>query len=456
MGGPWWNISGVDKTVVFDRLADRRGLRILVGVGLAVAAAACAGGDDETSGTSNASVLEDASDTTDEVPDEVGTAPDREDSPAGGADAGPVVIGFHNMEGGAMSFTQVSGAAEAAVADINDRGGVNDRQLELMICGTDGSPESSIDCANKFVEADVAAAVSGLDIGADAMLPILADAGIPEVGYLPFGEQQRFDDNSAFFGSPTPANAIAVMTTLRDLGARKVVMFSTETPTVRAFYEDVVESTAEDFGLEVDTIFYPAVGTDWTLIVNSGISGGVDAVATIGAPEQDCVGIVSALDAAGFDGPIFMAACSAFVPVLQDTAAGVYTYSDFWWPSARDLADPATQEDIDRYLAAMERAGHGPFSNDGLAIRAYAAVENLASALATIEGPVDGAAVSHALRTSGHHDGFMGQSFNCDRSAWPGETACSVGVVIWQVNDQLELDMISDGYLDLSEYRPAA
>ena len=370
-------------------------------------------------------------------------------------ETGPIKIGFHNMEGGALSFTQTRAAADAAVAAINAEGGVNGRPLELVRCGTDPSPESSIDCANKFVEEDVVASVQGIDVGADAMLPILAEAGIQEVGYLPFNEQQRYAENASFFGSPTPANAIVLLSFLLDLGVDKVAMIGLETTNNREFYANVLGPTAEDLGIDVEFIFYPAVGVDWTLVVSTGLASGVEAVATIGAPDQDCVGMLSALNALGFDGPVFMGVCSVFIDILVDDSVGVYSYSDFWWPSARDLADASTQQDIDRYVAAMEAADESMWVGDGLAIRTFASLQNLATVLRTIEGRIDAEAVAYALRTSGTHDGFMGQPFNCDRSAWPGQSACSVGMVIWRVTDDLSREMVSDGYVDLSEHRPS-
>lgn len=463
------------RTIVSDNGLCQwsRLVRFAVVLGVAaVLAAGCSGDDSGDAGDGSVVEANGAGDSAGQVVDagdSDGGSEDSDGSAGGGDDAGadangsqgaatgPIKIGLHNMEGGALSFTQISGAVGAAVADINERGGINGRELDLFVCGTDGSPESSIDCGNKFVEENVVAAVQGLDIGADAMLPILADAGIPEVGYLPFTPSQRFAvDEAAFFGSPLEGNALAVMLLLEDLGVERVAVLSTEAPTTRGFHEDVVEPMAESFRIEVESIFYPPVGADWTLVMSAALAGGADAVVTIGAPEPDCVGMLSALNGLEFDGPVLMGACSAFVSVLQDQAVGVYTYSDFWWPTAKDLADSDTREEIESYVAAMERADFGAFSGDGLAIRAYATVENLASALATIEGPVNAEAVMDTLRTSGSHDGFMGQPFNCDGSAWPGDTACSLGVVIWRVNDQLTLDMVSDGYLDLSEHRPAS
>src|SRR5205823_3077408 len=107
---------------------------------------------------------------------------------AGGAANGePITLGLTNLEGGAISLPEVRNGMEAAIAYVNQHGGVNGRPFKLLRCDVDGSPEKSVDCGNKFVEGKVMVAVEGVDVGADAMLPILKDAGIPLVGHVPFG-----------------------------------------------------------------------------------------------------------------------------------------------------------------------------------------------------------------------------------------------------------------------------
>jgi Periplasmic binding protein len=115
----------------------------------------------------------------------------------------PIKVGFVNSEGGAFSVPELRVGNEVAEDYINDHlGGVNGRPLHVTRCVTDGSPESSIDCANQFVEAGVVAAVEGTDLGGDAMLPILADAQIPLVGHVQFGPGRMFDGNAYYFGPP--------------------------------------------------------------------------------------------------------------------------------------------------------------------------------------------------------------------------------------------------------------
>ena len=131
----------------------------------------------------------------------------------------PIPVGFVNSEGGAFSVPELRVGNEVAEDYINTRlGGVAGRPLAVARCATDGSPESSIDCANQFVEAGVVAVVEGTDLGGDAMLPILADAGIPLVGHVQFGPARMFDDNSTYFGAAALAYGAAALQFYADEG----------------------------------------------------------------------------------------------------------------------------------------------------------------------------------------------------------------------------------------------
>src|SRR5918995_3732178 len=70
----------------------------------------------------------------------------------------PITIGFVNSEGGAFSVPELRVGNEVAAEYVNSHlGGVAGRPLEVVRCATDGSPESSIDCANQLVESGAVA-----------------------------------------------------------------------------------------------------------------------------------------------------------------------------------------------------------------------------------------------------------------------------------------------------------
>src|SRR5213075_299135 len=114
----------------------------------------------------------------------------------------PITIGFMNNEGGAFSVPELRVGSEVAEKYINTQlGGVNGRPIHVERCATDGTPESAIDCVNGLIEKHVVAVIEGTDLGADAVLPLLKDAGIPMLGHVQFGAGRMFDANAYYFGA---------------------------------------------------------------------------------------------------------------------------------------------------------------------------------------------------------------------------------------------------------------
>ena len=148
----------------------------------------------------------------------------------------PIKVGFVNSEGGAFSVPELRVGNEVAETYINDQlGGVTGRPLQVTRCTTDGSPEASIDCANQLVEEGVVAVVEGTDLGGDAMLPILADAGVPLVGHVQFGPGRMFDDNAYYFGAAALAYGAAALRFYADEGAESISWFLPDEPSSHAF-----------------------------------------------------------------------------------------------------------------------------------------------------------------------------------------------------------------------------
>ncbi|MGH9260971.1 MAG: ABC transporter substrate-binding protein, partial [Acidimicrobiales bacterium] len=170
--------------------------RILAVALLAVLGSAVACSDDDTTSSGSSSDLGDTTATS------AGTEATGES----------IAVGFVNSEGGAFSVPELRVGNEVAEDYINSRlAGVKGRPLQVTRCATDGSPEASIDCANQFVEAGVVAVVEGTDLGGDAMLPILTDAGIPLVGHVQFGPARMFDENATYFGAAALAYGAAAL-----------------------------------------------------------------------------------------------------------------------------------------------------------------------------------------------------------------------------------------------------
>src|SRR5215207_4828105 len=347
----------------------------------------------------------------------------------------PIKLGFVNSEGGAFSVPELRVGNEVAEDYINDHlGGVNGRPLQVIRCVTDGSPEASIDCANQFVEEGVVAAVEGTDLGGDAMLPILADAQIPLVGHVQFGPGRMFDDNAFYFGAAALAYGAAALQFYADEGATSVSWFLPDEPSSHAFTDTVLEPTAAELGMDYTTVYYDAASPNWAVLAATAVSDHPDVSGSIAATDAQCVEMIGALRDAGYQGRILAASCVGLHDALGEDAVGVDTDADHWHPGDLESAPAAKQEELSEYAAVMTDAGHEDLVG-GNAVITFADLINLTRIMGTIDGTVDGAAVTEALRSARDFDSFAGPTIACDHTAIPGNSACSTDLLFFQVQE---------------------
>jgi branched-chain amino acid transport system substrate-binding protein len=402
----------------------------LVAVGLV--AAACSGDDGTTSDSGR-----DLGDTT---ATSVGTEATGE----------PIAVGFVNSEGGAFSVPELRVGNEVATDYLNERlGGVNGRPLEVTHCETDGSPEASIDCANQFVEAGVVAVVEGTDLGGDAMLPILADAGIPLVGHVQFGPARMFDPNATYFGAAALAYGAAALQFYADEGAESVVWFLPDEPSSHAFTDAALEPTSAALGIDYTTVYYDAASPNWAVLATTAVAESPDVSGTIAATDAQCAEMVGALRDAGYQGRILAASCMGLHDALGDDAVGVDTDADHWYPGDIDSAPAAKQAELEEYGAVMRAAGHEDLIG-GNAIISFADMINLSRIMATIAGTIDGPAVAGALDATSNFDSYAGPTISCDGTVMPGNSACSTDLLFFQVQDDGSVQAVTDDFVDVT------
>jgi branched-chain amino acid transport system substrate-binding protein len=408
--------------------------RILAVALLAVLGAAVACSDDDTTSSGSSSDLGDTTATS------AGTEATGE----------PISVGFVNSEGGAFSVPELRVGNEVAADYINSRlAGVKGRPLQVTRCATDGSPEASIDCANQFVEAGVVAVVEGTDLGGDAMLPILTDAGIPLVGHVQFGPARMFDENATYFGAAALAYGAAALQFYADEGAESVTWFLPDEPTSHAFTDASLEPTSEQLGIDYTTVYYDAASPNWAVLAATAVSENPDVSGSIAATDAQCAEMIGALRDAGYQGRILAASCVGLHDALGADAVGVDTDADHWNPGDLDSAPPAKQAELEEYGAVMRDAGEEDLI-PGNAIISFADLINLTRIMATIQGPIDGTSVAGALGATTGFDSYAGPTISCDGSVLPGNSACSTDLLFFQVQDDGSVAAVTDDYVDVT------
>jgi branched-chain amino acid transport system substrate-binding protein len=145
--------------------------------------AACGGDDDDDDGGAATTAAE-TPDATSAPTDAAATTAPAGEGDATGVDETSIKIGFITSLTGpyAPGFMRAADSAKARVAVANAAGGVNGRQIELIVADDASSPAGVLDAAKKLVEQDKVFAVITESGFFAAGFQYLADAGVPVVG----------------------------------------------------------------------------------------------------------------------------------------------------------------------------------------------------------------------------------------------------------------------------------
>lgn len=349
------------------------------------------------------------------------------------AKAKTIKIGYVNNEGAAFSLPEFRIGGEVAIGVINKAGGIKGQKIEEVKCLADGSPEASINCANKFIEAKVVIAYAGIDVASDAMLPLLSKAGIPYVSSNSWGTAQKNDPNSFILHAASAAFSLAPLKALKDLGSKKVAVILEDTPAGQDFIKSVVKPIGEGkLGLQILAVTVDPANPDWTVAVTTAMAGKPDSIWGQ-LTEPGCIGMTTATSALGFKGPVFAGSCSVYIQVVGDKAIGSYTTGDVYNLEQGKTAPPNIQKNLAAYGAAMKAAGQDKYIN-GFAAAPYSAMFELKAILETIKGTITSKSFKAAMNSGKTTPGYLGSDLKCGQKPWPTETShCRADILVWKV-----------------------
>ncbi|WP_310962510.1 ABC transporter substrate-binding protein [Nocardioides terrisoli] len=200
----------------------------------------------------------------------------------------PVLIGsMYPLTGQGLNEQTWLAGAKAAVAGINQRGGINGHPVKLDQCDDGNDPNKATACARKFIKDKVIAVAGGVTLFGDKMTPILQNAGIAQIGILPIVPAE--------YSSPTvfPLDTAGLGTVggglyaLKKIGAETVYIVAPYSGAASDAAIAFTEKNAAAAGLTVKGVAHvPPSATDYTQYAQAAISSGADAVFTNLAPAQ--------------------------------------------------------------------------------------------------------------------------------------------------------------------------
>ena len=378
-----------------------------------------------------------------------GTVPDS--ATAADDDAEPIVIAMINQENSpAGSFPELRAASEAAVAFINaELGGVNGRPIDLRPCITDFSVEKSQACAQEAAQSGAVAVASGIDVGANASLPVLEQNGLPLVGGVPATVAEMRATNATFFSGGTTGAYMAFAEHAAREGRTKIAFAYGEFESFEVPVKEYGVPVAESLGLETELVPFPLIGADMLPVLTAAVDSGADAI-VVGAADTACVPTMTMLPELGFEGQLYLTgACAAneiLAQVPDDVQAGVIFNSE-------GGVDQTTESAL--FDAATERYATEPAGGAGtVTFRSTLNLWNLLTSLDTI----DAASVSEALATSVDEPSFWGHPYTCATEQVPGmPSLCAPQQQLLRFIDDgvSQPEDASDGWIDVSTLFPS-
>jgi branched-chain amino acid transport system substrate-binding protein len=354
-----------------------------------------------------------------------GTGSQAAPNPATGS---PITVGWVNTDNGAFAFPETTTMAESAIEYVNGHGGINNHPLKLSKCSTDGTPASSVQCANQFVAEKVAAVLVGYDVTLDAAADIYQNAGLRLVSALVTPKNAGNPEDTTF--GPPPALVFSGAPAIFKLiGADRIQFVYSDTgPAVEQIFESVADSV-NGAGMSASLSPVAAANPDVTAAINAAKAKDADTLYFLFA-ENDCTNAIRTARQLGWDGKIFAGTCSKFIEDLGEQAAGVYTQGNAFSFRSRESAIeviPGLKPEFNVYESAA-KANAPEYLTSNNALFGFSVVMTFAEAARTITGTLDQASIGKALAAY-HGRQFLGTEQDCSTKPVPG-AACGSELVI--------------------------
>jgi branched-chain amino acid transport system substrate-binding protein len=345
----------------------------------------------------------------------------------------PVVFGMINIESNSgADFPEVREAAQAAVKYVNTYGGgLDGHPIQLNVCITDGSPATSVQCANKLIAQQPVAILGGTDLAGAATLPIYKKAGLALIGGMDLTPAESSAPNALIFNDTAQSgNSDIGVYAVKTLHAKKVSVIAIG-DTQGTFQAKAFELPAvAKSGGSAKLFSLPPSQADASSVVASAVGASPDAI-LLESPSQ-CVSILSALKSLGNAKPVLsIDPCSApsVVKAANGGADGMY-----WFEPYQDLLAADQTPDIALTKGILGKFAPAKIAIDSPALAGLTTVMNVWSAFKST--PVSKLNSAYMLKTlkAGSHKAFLSTTYTCDGKAIVKEPAiCSANQYLYQI-----------------------
>ncbi len=355
---------------------------------------------------------------------------------ASAATGSPITIGVAVSDIGPLSIgPAMSPGIKGGQYYVNNvLGGVHGHPINIVMCNSDDTPATEVNCANNFVSKGVVAVDDSYDTGFSAEYPILSRAGIPIFGVEVADTLDDHAQNAYFFGPPEESFAVGPLQVFHQQGLNKLALTIANAPAAVTYVNEAVLPVAKKLGMNVKVTYFDASSINWSVVANSMIADNPQMTGIISSTEQDCNSLINALRTSGFNGPILMAGCSQYVQQYPQAAVNTYSYGDSWTPILAGTAPSVVQKQLAVYNSAMAKSGTPNTTALGqLGVMGFAAFPDLWYALEQGSAPYTTTSINTDLKSVTNFQSFMGPMETCNHTKWPGTSSCNNSLLMLKV-----------------------
>lgn len=181
----------------------------------------------------------------------------------------PVKLGMIAPETSAVNLSAEIAAVKSAVNALNNRGGIEERPVELIYCDDKADPNVTTQCGREMIEEEVIAVVGGGAINGNLLVPMFEKAEIPSIGVTATDPQELNAKDYFYFTAGPPLGAIVTAAYVGQAGIN-TSLFATESPTAQGIIK-LIQKTATGAGTPiVSVVEVPAEQADFAPIVAAG------------------------------------------------------------------------------------------------------------------------------------------------------------------------------------------
>jgi branched-chain amino acid transport system substrate-binding protein len=369
----------------------------------------------------------------------------------GAGSEGAIKIGLLQPLSGSVSAAGIAvrDGAEIALDEINEDGGINGRQLELVIEDDQNDPAVCTNAANKVITRDQVVGIIG-GWGSSCTLAIAPVTNREQVPLLVETSSSSLITDPEEAGgewtfrlnAPTAMEAAALQGKLVDTLDFRDVFFL-------AVNNDWGRGSADAFGPVIENGGGTIAGVEYfeeetenfaPLATSFANSGAGSAVITTDAAQIAL--LLEQMHAKGTDAQVLTTGGSNFPEKIIELAgeeAVAGTYHTIFFAGAYDPSLAANSEGAERFVEAWKQRGHD-IIEIGEGARGYDAVYTMAEALRSIEGDVTTESVRDALQDV-QLDGII--FGNIEFGEWQGLQNQNVApVYVVKVNDGGDVEFV--------------